>query len=105
MPPKTTALLALIAMSCATVPAPLSLYTQNLAKRSGPDGVYSPLLPELKAQLALEDSAAACSVDVAQGIEEKNSAACQCTQSSLTTWAENCKNWLASTAPVTAKGQ
>ncbi len=87
---------------CATVPPAIDAYVQMLPKRSGPNGAYSPLLPELKAQLALEDAAVACSVDLTRGLEREKSPACQCTNSSLPDWAKNCDAWLGSNAAMKA---
>lgn len=86
--------IAFIALAgCASVPPALDYYsTTVLPKRNA--GGYSTLIPELRAELVLQDATAACSVAVAKGADEATAPACVCSKSGQDDWESNCFGWM-----------
>lgn len=82
---------------CSPIPPALDVYAKtDLPGRNA--GKYSPLIPELRGELVLNDAAAACSVALAQGKKEDVDPACICTHSSQADWQQKCQAWF-QTAP------
>jgi|SRR6185369_2268334 len=95
--PLGYALIALLAGACASVPESVKLYAADLPARA--DGQYAFVSDDdIKKQLVLKDSELKCKIDVADGIAEEKSPACQCTKSAGD-WLVDCKAWLGDHTP------
>ena len=100
LPPVVVLSLALgdlLASGCGgKIPPAVSAYSAGLPARA--DGQYATLDPLIQKELVLKDASLACSVDVANKIDESKSGACKCTASSGD-WLVDCKDWLGEHTP------
>lgn len=94
-------ILGCAAVACGSTPPALTLYAEKeLPGRNR--GTYNSLDALIRAQLVLADATAACSVDVANGKDEKTSAACKCSAATSDTFEQVCAPWFDLGGPAPA---
>lgn len=90
--PWGVAMVVGLVAGCHSVPPPVVEYsTRILPARNA--GAYAAIVPELRGELVLQDATAACSVAVAEGAEEAEAPACECSRSTQSDWEQKCSAW------------